>query len=275
MTMSDVSVWDDRRSTRNGSAGALMGLAKVMSEYQGVETSPRWHSQWAWDNYEDLVCALALRLGLHDVCEIGGGRDPIFTAHEAEHAGINLIVNDIDAGELARAPAGLSTACFDVSGDLSEIGNQSNLYDMMISRMVFEHVENVPQAWANIYQLLRPGGVGLCFIPTLYALPFAINHLIPESVSSRIVKSLFPNRSADGGDPKFPARYEWCFGSERKLRRMLDPIGFSDVHVLPFWGHGYFKRMPGLREADHGFNWLMGQLNIRTLTTYAYVIVRK
>ena len=46
--------------------------------------------------------------------------------------------------------------------------------------MVFEHVEDGQRAWANLYQLLAPGGVALAFVPTLYSVPFVINWLLPD-----------------------------------------------------------------------------------------------
>ena len=36
--------------------------------------------------------------------------DPLFTAQEARRYGLDLVVNDIDAGELALTPEGLRTA---------------------------------------------------------------------------------------------------------------------------------------------------------------------
>ena len=100
----------------------------------------------------------------------------------------------------------------------------------------------------------RPGGVALAFFPTLWAPVFALNHMLPEKASRAIVHALFPARRDDGGDPKFPAFYDWCRGSRAKLEPMLQRAGFSDVHVQRFWGHGYFERMPGLAQVDHAFN---------------------
>lgn len=260
---------------RDAPAPANSGLEQLVASYRGDETSPRWHSQWAWDNYERLVVDLSQRLNLPEICEIGGGRDPMFDAAEAKARGVDLVVNDIDAGELALTPPGLRTVRFDVAGDLSELGGASNLYDMMISRMVFEHIDGVPQAWRNVRRLLKPGGIGLAFFPTLYAWPFLVNHMIPEKASRALVHALFPNRADGGGDPKFPALYDHCVTSRRKLGRMLDGIGFSEVHVMPFWGHGYLDRVPVAREIDHWISRMAAKLDVRLLTTYAFVLVRK
>ncbi len=236
---------------------------------------PHWHSDWGWDHYETNILALAHHYGLRSVCEIGGGRDPLFTAEQAAQSGIDLIVNDIDAGELALTYPGLRTARFDIAGDLSEPDVERGGFDMMISRMVFEHIDGVERACSNIHALLAPGGVAIAFFPTLWAPVFAVNHVLPEKVSRAVVHALFPHRRDGGDDPKFPALYDWCRGNPRLLTPMLNRAGFSEVHIQRFWGHGYFKRMPGLKQLDHAFNALAAKIGWSFVTTYAYVVVRK
>ena len=94
-------------------------------------------------------------------------------------------------------------------------------------------------------------------------------------LSGALLKAVFPERADDGDDPKFPTRYDWCRGSERRMVPMLHGLGFREAKVLPFWGHGYFQRLPGLREADAAFNRLAARRNWRDVTTYAYVLARK
>lgn len=246
----------------------------VIARLAAETATPLWHSDWAWENYERAVLALARDFGLKRLLEIGGGRDPAF-ATLAREAGLTLIVNDIDPLELARLAEPGETACFDIAGDLSKRADLAGAFDIVASRMVFEHVHDVEAAWANVHRILRPGGVGLAFFPTLYAWPFLVNHLLPDDLAKRIVERFFPARAADGDNPVFPPVYDWCFGSERKLRRMLDPIGFSSVRVVPFWGHHYLDRVPVARELDWGLNRFAALTGWRFFTTYAYVIVRK
>lgn len=261
--------------------GGLRTEPRIAAQAQGsVESffrdlAPDWHARWAWENYEDTILGLSRQFGLRRVCEIGGGRDPLFTAEQAKRRGIDLTVNDIDAGELALTPAGLKTARFDIAGDLSEPAIERGGYDLMVSRMVFEHVADVEQAWTNIHALRAPGGVALAFFPTLWAPVFALNHVLPEKASRAIVHALYPARRAGGDDPKFPAHYDWCRGSRAKLEPMLRRAGFDDIHVQRFWGHDYFKRMPGLRQADHAFNAVAAKIGWDFVTTHAYVVVRK
>jgi SAM-dependent methyltransferase len=263
----------DERIARTALSG-LIPTQGALSELVG-EMNPDWHSNWAWANYEELVLRLSRRFGLSALCEIGGGRDPGFLPTNPALRGLSLTVNDIDQHELDCAPDGLAKACFNIAGDLGEADARPGSFDLMFSRMVFEHVDGVERAWNNIHTLLKPGGVALAFFPTLYAPVFTINRMIPERLSRALVHALYPARRDGGSDPKFPALYDHCVSSERKLRPMLEKAGFSDIHVQPFWGHGYFKRMPLIREADDLFNRWAARIDWRLMSTHAFVLVRK
>lgn len=249
-------------------------LAQMLDSYRDGTAGPHWHSDWAWENYEPLTLALARYFGLKRLLEVGGGRDPGFL-QIGRKAGLEVIVNDIDPRELALLPPGTPTAQFDVAGDLRGRPDLVEAFDLMTARMVFEHIHDVEQAWRNIHRMLAPGGIGMAFFPTLYSWPFLINKLLPPETAKRIVERFFPNRAADGDNPVFPAHYDWCYGSETKLRRMLDPIGYSEMALLPFWGHRYLDRVPVAREIDHLANRASAALDLRTFTTYAVLILRK
>lgn len=246
----------------------------MLAAFMG-STTPGWHSDWAWDHYKGIVAQLSRHFGLVRLCEIGGGRDTLFTPEEVASLGIDYTVNDISARELEKAPKAFQTACFDIAGDLTAAGIAPTQYDLMFSRMVFEHVRDVEKAWTNVHSLLAPGGVALAFFPTLYALPFIANHLMPEWLSSGIVKAFYANRGEETDDPKFPAVYDWCFSSERSLGPMLRRAGFDEILIQPFWGHRYFLRLPVVRQIDEACNTLAARNDIRALTSYAYVLVRK
>ncbi|MGV3633736.1 MAG: methyltransferase domain-containing protein [Pseudorhodoplanes sp.] len=230
--------------------------------------------EWAWANYENVVRGLARILHAHNLLEVGGGRDPLFKAGELKSLGIEMTVNDISQTELDVLPASYHKACFDVAGDISAVAQLRGSFDLAFSRMVFEHVADGQRAWSNLYQLLAPGGVALAFIPTLYAFPFVVNKLLPDDVAAKIVKLLYPNRT-DDEDPVFPARYSWTYASESKMRPMLEAIGYREVVILPFYGHGYFERFPVVREIHAQFTALARKHDWRTVASYAYIAARK
>jgi SAM-dependent methyltransferase len=235
---------------------------------------------WAWDNYRPTVLALAQACrqsgrcdqGLVRVLEVGGGRGPLLTPAEATAAGVALTVNDIDAHELSLAPAAFDKAQFNIAGDVDP--SWHGRFDLIISRMVFEHVRDAPRAWANVRALLAPGGVALAFHPTLYAPPFMINWMLPEGLTARVLRFFFPYRN-NGDYPKFPARYEMCVTEPSKVEPILTQCGFSQVLIAPFWRHGYFRHIPLLREADAALQHLAEKNDWRALTTYAYTLARR
>ena len=237
--------------------------------------------QWAWDNYKPALVAFVETLRQAGRCgedgrvrlmEIGGGRGPQFTPEEAEKLGIALTVNDIDARELSLAPKGFATACFSIAGDVDPALEAK--FDFIFSRMVFEHVKDAPQAWRNVANLLAPGGVALAFHPTLYSPPFIVNWLAPEAFSARLLKLFFPWRH-DGDYPKFPARYEMCVAEPRFVAPKLRGYGFSESLIAPFYGHGYLRAVPVLRDIEGALHVWAERNDVRWLSSYALTVARK
>jgi SAM-dependent methyltransferase len=249
-----------------GSEAAL--LAKVFAEL-GVQNS----DEWGWDNYDRVLRHLIQRNGARQVLEIGGGRTAKFSLDELAKMGVELTVNDIAASELARLPAGYHTACFDVAGTLPA-SIKRNAYDLAFSQMVFEHVADGRQAWKNLHEVLTPGGIGIAFLPTLFAFPYIVNWLIPDSVGKRIAELLDRKRS-DDTTPVFPARYSWAFSIERWMKPMLSEIGYREVMIVPFYGHRYYQRFPIVRDIHAWFTDLARRRDWRFFSSYMYVVVRK
>ena len=143
--------------------------------------------------------------------------------------------------------------------------------DLVISRMVMEHVGDAARTWANIANLLAPGGVALAFHPTLYAPPFVINWLIPERLTAPVLKLFFADRH-DGDFPKFPARYDLCTADPAVIDPALGRAGFREVLSAPFWGDRYFRHLPGVRSANDALSSLAEARDWRWLASYAYTI---
>jgi SAM-dependent methyltransferase len=232
------------------------------------------HCDWALANYKRVVAEFCKLFAARRLIEIGGGRDPLFDPREIENLCAEITVNDISSGELAVLPHGYRTACFDVAGDISSVAHLRNSFDLAFSRMVFEHVADGQRAWANLYELLAPGGVALAHIPTLYAAPFVLNWLLPDRLATAIVKQLYPNRT-DEDDPVFPARYSWCFAQDERMRSMLSEIGYREIVVQPFYGHGYYNPFPIVRDIHKRFTAIARRRDWRAMACFAYIAVRK
>lgn len=231
--------------------------------------------RWAWHHYRDTIISLSQEMGLTDHLEIGGGRVTLFTPGEAADFGFNITINDISAQELSMAPEEFDKALCDIGSDAASSTLSPESYDLVYSKMVMEHVANVPQMWRNTYDALRPGGVAVAFYPTLFAPPFVVNHLIPEKLSGSILRRFFPDRGDTGDQPKFPALYSHCYGSMARMQPLLDTVPFQEVVLLPFYGYSYMQGIPGVRQGDELFTRSVKRRDARTFTSFAYLLARK
>lgn len=244
-------------------------LARILSKYRFSAENPN-----GWDAYPDLIRETATTLRLRRLIEIGGGRDPLFGSDEVARLGLDYTVNDIAEGELDHLPAGYRKACFDVASLPQNLDRWSGQFDLAFSRMVFEHVSDGRRAWTNLSTMLAPGGVAVAYMPVLFSPPFVANRLIPDRLAATIVRALYPARRGEE-DPVFPARYSWCMAISSAMTRRLRGVGFEDVHVLPFWHHDYYARVPLLREADRMAQKAFAAMNWSALASYAYIVARK
>lgn len=230
----------------------------------------RWYT-WAFDNYKSTVTDMIKTFGCRNILEVGGGRSPLLSLAEADDLSVRYTVNDISQRELDLGPSWASKTCFDIAGRDAPTGE----FDLVFSRMVMEHVRDASQAYNNLYELLAPGGIGLHFHPTLFAPPFVINYLLPDSVSRKVL-SIFGHRFTDTIHeyPKFPAYYSWCRNSQ-SVRQKIKAVGFREVQLIDFYGHGYFKKIPGIQQIDASLSRLALKQGLRVLTSYAYTMVRR
>lgn len=228
-------------------------------------------SPYAWEHFKSTVAELIASYPRPDVIEIGGGRSPQFLPDELPANVASYTINDISARELDLAPAAWAKAHFDVCGDLDPLPGP---YDVAFSRMLAEHVPDGRRFHANILRLLKPGGTAFHFLPTLYAPPFVLNKLLPESLTRPILRAFFPDRD-DRGTPKFPAHYSMCTGRSERLIRRYQSIGYERVDVRTFFGHNYFTRVPLLRELDRALSRCAWRHEIHALGAYAYVRLTK
>ncbi|GGC72419.1 class I SAM-dependent methyltransferase [Chelatococcus reniformis] len=224
---------------------------------------------WAWANYKPSVVSLVRAYRPERVLEIGGGRFPLFSQQEIADLNVAYTVNDIEQKELDRAPAYVEKSCFDIAGPAAH----NEKFDLIFSKMVFEHVRDARMAYSNLSRLLNPNGVVLNFHPILYSPPFVVNRFMPETLSRSVLRFVFNERN-DDTHPKFPAWYSWCRATDDVPSR-IKALGFRDVAVLPFYGHAYYRKVPILREISAQVTRWCKSTNFKPLANYAFTIAIK
>lgn len=222
----------------------------------------------AFSAYKPILLELA---EFHTVMEIGAGRHALFSRDEIAAKSIDYVANDINPGELSALPNGITSLVFDASGEFPL--ECEGKFDLIFSRMVQEHISGTRRFYSNMARMLRPGGVALQFHSVLYALPFVINRLIPETLSDPLLYWLQPNRTHEK-NPKFPALYDHCRVSAG-VRERLRQQGFREVYQIPFYGHGYYKKFPVVREIHGAATDLIRNLDLTGLASFCYTVAQK
>lgn len=235
----------------------------------------------AWTGFPHFLRHLIAKQGVGRVCELGGGANPALTPAQIEELGISYSVMDISEQELAKASESYHRILADVTADLPPDHDSS--FDLVLSRMLAEHVRKPEQFHRNVYKLLKPGGFAVHFFPTLYSPPFVANLLLPERLSSWVLCRLQPSRDRKGIFGKFPAYYRWCRGPSSASMRRFTSLGFEIKHYIGFFGHsgnatygpGYYDAFGPLRKLHE---WLARHLVRRPnpyLTSYALLVMRR
>lgn len=245
------------------------GRPQVLEEISVATIPAGLHSADARLSHKSTCAELIRSRGFKSICEIGGGRAPLFSLGEVAEFGIDYTVLDISSAELALVPQGYETLEFDICDPA--LGDVGEKFDFMFSRMLAEHVPDGAAMHRNTFSLLRPGGQVFHFFPTLYAPVFVANRLFPEKLSSTLQKWFAPRT-----EPKFPAHYSLCRGPTPRMMRILAEFGFQVEEYRPFYGaSGYFQRLPPLRLIDDGLSSWAARRRNPYLTSFAFLRLGK
>jgi SAM-dependent methyltransferase len=224
-------------------------------------------------NYGPLLEEMIQRYPVRTLLEVGGGANPSFSLEQIHKKGWNYTLLDVAEAELAKAPAGYPKIHADISSPRLAINQK---FDFIFSKMLIEHVRDAEQTHRNIYNLLAPGGVAFHFFPTLYALPYIANWLVPEWISGTVLRLAHPERHAQGNRGKFPAYYRWCFGPTRKQIGKFERLGYTVDDYAGLYGHSYYyEKIPLVRNWHAWLTSFWLKHPNPWLTSYAYVILRK
>lgn len=205
-----------------------------------------------------------------DVCEIGGGANPLLSRSEREQLRLSYTVIDIDATELAKGPEDIRKVELDIT-----MAVLPHRFDVVISRHLAEHVRDPAVMHRNIHAMLNPGGVAIHFFPTFYSLPFIFNRAFPERLTEHLLLRVQPYRTSSGNHGKFPAYYRWCRGPTRRQLQRLMSIGFEIEEYVGGFGHAYYCHTPLLQRCEELKTRLLLRHPRPLLTSYAVVVLRR
>jgi SAM-dependent methyltransferase len=241
-----------------------MGTQVAEVAYTGLEE--------LWQAYDNLLVDLAKRESVSSVAELGGGANPMVADTDRWGFAQERVVIDISANELAKADGDVQTRVADLC---KPIADGHDAYDLVFSKMLCEHLPDARAFHENCFNLLRPGGLSVHFFPTLFALPFVINRLIPENLTRSMLRMVQPGRFTDPKLQKFPAYYRWCTGPTKRAIRRYESAGFEVETWNAAFGHLYYDKIPGLNVAERAKTRFLLEHPVPALTSFATVVLRK
>jgi SAM-dependent methyltransferase len=198
------------------------------------------------------------------VLDVGSGRRPAVTGRDGLGRYVGL---DVSPGELAAAPAGAYTDT--VVADLTRrVGELVGGFDLVISRQVLEHVDDLGAALENLRAYLRPGGQLAAMLSGTYAVQSVLNRLLPAPLGVRLLRGLL------GRDPAsvFPAHYDRCH--EPELTRLLEPWAAAAVTPI-YQGGAYFNFSLVLRRAYFAYEDWAARTGRADLATHYLILARR
>lgn len=225
----------------------------------------------AWHDFNAMIKRLIGEGSLKKVCEIGGGANPLLKPEYISVHGLDYTILDISEEELDKAPSEYKKLVADIT---VRSMNTQQQFDLVFSRMLAEHVRDAEIFHTNVRALMVEGGFACHFFPTLYALPFVINLMLPERLTDSLLHVLSPRDRHKQG--KFPAYYRWCYGPTGKQIERLESLGYAVSEYKGFFGHaGYYRKIPIIRDMHPYITRLLLEHPTPYLTSYAYVILKK
>jgi SAM-dependent methyltransferase len=157
-----------------------------------------------------------------------------------------------------------------IVGNLEELPLQAGSIDLVISRSVFEHIENPVRVLREINRVLRPKGKLIFTTPNKYYYSCLIARLTPESAKDYYFKKVFGEIPYD----HFPVYYR--ANTEKAFRKFSAVAKFRLEKVEPIRHHPYYLMFsPLLFRLGILYDRFITALRLRWLQSNWLVVMQK
>ncbi|MBQ9180905.1 class I SAM-dependent methyltransferase [Candidatus Saccharibacteria bacterium] len=198
---------------------------KIVSDYNGYD-----YKKIFWEDadreYEDQADRMALRKLLpkrmEKFADIGGGYGRL--ANEYLKRAHDVYLFDYSKTELAQAREIYSDKLHTISGDIYKLPFKDAELDGLIMVRVSHHLEHLDRAFAELYRVLKPGGVAVIEIANKRTLP-----KIARFVTFRSKVNPFDLTPANYKDIGTRGFYNY---HPKYIEKMLTSTGFKIERIL-------------------------------------------
>ena len=117
---------------------------------------------------------------------------------------------------------------FGFVSDLNQIPLKNNSVDIIVSAMVFEHLQDPDAAFKEFNRILKPKGSLVFATPCIYNIVTIINRLIPHYLSQKLGTLLTGTIEED----TYPTKYK--INSVRKIRKICKNNDFKNTDLIMY-----------------------------------------
>jgi SAM-dependent methyltransferase len=113
-----------------------------------------------WEKAPEFIRSLLTDHNCKRILELGSGANPTLSPDFVKEKGLSYVTSDLNHEELDKADPVFERLVIDLSGeDFDPALNGS--FDCVFSRMVNEHIRDGRRYHANVYKILKPGGISV------------------------------------------------------------------------------------------------------------------
>jgi SAM-dependent methyltransferase len=226
-----------------------------------------------WEKAPNFIQSLLTKYNCNRILEIGSGANPTLSPEFVRREGLSYVTSDLSHEELDKADPAFERLVLDLSRtDFDPALNAS--FDCVFSRMVNEHIKDGRQYHANIYRILKPGGVSVHLFSALGNIPFVANRLLPEFIGDVFLQYFSPGRNHPKHG-KFKAYYSWSRGPTKLMLERFQSLGFEILNYTGHFGHYYYRRLPWIYRLERIKSSYLLKHPVPQLCCYATVVLRK
>lgn len=217
--------------------------------------------------YDEVVARYMNAKSDQAIIDIGGGRYTSFAKYKNPKLKAMITAVDKDISEISKNKEVDEIIVADVSQTLP-FGE--NTIDMIVSRYVLEHLDNLEKFIGNSKSVLKEGGYSIHLFAGKFA-PFAtLNRLLPNKLSRRVLQLFLPPSHDKHG---FKTYYNCDY---TKALELFEKYNFQIEKVyVSYYQSRYFGFFVPFFLLSALYELIILLLNLRRLSSYVLIIAKK
>jgi SAM-dependent methyltransferase len=223
------------------------------------------------DPYGDYARLVADRMNARPqqlLADIGGGRSCPFAEYRRPELETRIVAVDVSEDEIRLNSDVDETRVADIMQDLPF---ETSEVDMIVSRSVLEHLDDLEAFVIASKRVLKPGGSFIHVFPNRYALFAVLNRALPHRISQRLLYFFQPQMAGICG---FPAFYDRC--SYTEIKDLLIAHGFEVERVdVSYYQSRYFDFFFPAFVVSAVYEMIVRALGARDLGAYVTVVAHR